>query len=181
MRKPQGLWNVRGWTVTRVENAQDDRTRCGNRNVWRMDVPVLKGNGERLLVVDDEATIREVIAMTLEFNGYQCRTAEDGTDAFAVYLQERERIAAVITDLNMARMDGITLVRGLRILSPALKVIVSSGHICSEKQRVLEALGVRRLLAKPYTMETLLRCVRDTLDDREGACSIPRQMAGAGV
>jgi two-component system, cell cycle sensor histidine kinase and response regulator CckA len=131
-----------------------------------MDDGVLKGNGERLLVVDDEATIREVITMTLELNGYECRTAENGSDAYALYLQEREQIAAVITDLHMERGDGVTLVRWLRLVSPGVKVIVSSGYICAEKKQTLEALGVKGLLAKPYSSEALLRCVRDTLDDR---------------
>ncbi len=123
----------------------------------------LKGNGELVLVVDDEAPIREVIVGTLEAHNYRCYTAEDGTDALAMYFERRDAIQLVITDLHMATMDGIGLTRSLRKLTPDAKVIVSSGHINKENQTILEGLAVKSFLEKPYTAEKLLKCVKDTL------------------
>jgi PAS domain S-box-containing protein len=127
------------------------------------DLSELKGNGELVLVVDDEAPIREVIVGTLEAHNYRCYTAEDGTDALALYFERRGAIQLIITDLHMAVMDGITLTKSLKKLTPDVKVIVSSGHIQKENQMILEGLGVKAFLDKPYTAEKLLRCVKNAL------------------
>ena len=123
----------------------------------------LRGNGELVLVVDDEAPIREVIVGTLEAHNYRCYTAEDGTDALAMYFERRGAINLIITDLHMGTMDGIGLTRALRKLTPDAKVIVSSGHVNKENQTILEGLSVKSFLEKPYTAEKLLRCVKETL------------------
>jgi len=114
-------------------------------------------------VVDDEAPIREAIVATLEANNYHCYTAEDGTDALALYFERRSAIAVVVTDLHMGMMDGISLLRSLRKLDPNVKVIVSSGHIQKENLTILNSLGVKTFLEKPYTAEKLLRSVKAML------------------
>ena len=127
------------------------------------DVSSLRGNGETVLVADDEPAIREVIVGTLEAHNYRCYTAEDGTDALALYFERRGQIALIITDLHMGIMDGITLTRSLKKLTPDVKVIVSSGHVQKESQEALAALGVKVILEKPYTAEKLLRSVKNAL------------------
>src|SRR6201999_1846734 len=69
----------------------------------------LRGNGELVLVVDDEAPIREALVQTLQDYGYRAYTAEDGSDALALYFQRKAEIKVVLTDLAMAQMDGIAL------------------------------------------------------------------------
>ena len=120
----------------------------------------LKGNGELVLVVDDEAAIREVIVGALEAHNYRCYTAEDGTEALALYFERRAEIQLIVTDLHMGMMDGIMLTKSVKKLSPDAKVIVSSGHIQKENQVILEALGVKCFLEKPYTSEKLLVSVK---------------------
>jgi two-component system, cell cycle sensor histidine kinase and response regulator CckA len=114
-------------------------------------------------VVDDEAAVREALVTTLQANGYHCYTAEDGTDALALFFERRDNISAIITDLHMGIMDGIALVRSLRKVAPETRVIVSSGHISDEKRVVLKGLGVESILEKPYSAEKLLRSVHDIL------------------
>jgi len=123
------------------------------------------GQGELILVVDDEMPIRDALVRTLQTNGYEAYTAEDGTDALALYFQRRNEIALVLTDLAMGQMDGITLVRSLRKLNPQVKVIVSSGQITKENHAVLSGLGIP-CLDKPYTADRLLRALRTTLTAR---------------
>jgi PAS domain S-box-containing protein len=132
------------------------------RNEEKSDEPVqsLRGNGEMVLVVDDESAIRDVIVGTLEAHNYRCLTAEDGSDALALFFERRGTIDLVITDLHMGMMDGITLARSIKKLTPEIKVIVSSGHVQKENQEALEAVGVKVILEKPYTAEKLLRCVK---------------------
>lgn len=126
----------------------------------REDVSTLRGHGELILVVDDEAPVREAIVSTLEAHGYRCYTAEDGTDALALYFERRQQIAVVVTDLHMGVMDGITLVRNIRKVTSDTRIIVSSGHIHKENQATLRGLGVTSFLEKPYSAERLLRSIK---------------------
>jgi CheY-like chemotaxis protein len=125
----------------------------------------LRGQGELILVVDDEAPIREALVQTLEDYGYRAYTAEDGSDALALYFQRKDEFKLVLTDLAMAQMDGVALVRALRRFDPAVKVVVSSGHCPPEQAILLESLGVKRFLDKPYTAGKLLKILRDSLTE----------------
>lgn len=138
-----------------------------SRKAAKEEVPIVRGNGELVLVVDDEPPIREALVRTLTANGYHAYTAEDGTDALALYFQRRSEIAVVITDLAMGQMDGVTLVRSLRKVDPKVKVIVSSGHMQKEQIVVLEGLGVKTFLDKPYTADKLLRALQNVLQQSD--------------
>lgn len=127
------------------------------------EAPIVRGKGELVLVVDDEPPIREALVKTLTANGYHAYTAEDGSDALALYFQRRSEIAVVVTDISMGQMDGVTLVRSLRKVDPNVKVIVSSGHLQQEHMVVLEGLGVKTFLDKPYTADKLLRALQNVL------------------
>jgi PAS domain S-box-containing protein len=122
-----------------------------------------RGKGERILVVDDEPPIREALVGTLESYGYRAYTAEDGSDALALYFQRKDEIDVVITDLAMGQMDGVTLVRSLRKVNPKVRVIVSSGHMQKDAQVVLNSLGVTTFLDKPYSADKLLRALRTVI------------------
>lgn len=126
----------------------------------------IKGRGELILVVDDEPPIREALVKTLQSNGYRCYTAEDGSDALALYFTRRGEIDLVLTDLAMAQMDGIHLARSLRRIDPRVKIVVSSGHIQRDAAQELEALGVKIFIEKPYNAEKLLTSLRKALDVR---------------
>ena len=99
--------------------------------------------------MDDEAPIREALVQTTEDHGYRAYTAEDGSDALALYFQRRDEIKLVLTDLAMGQMDGLALVRALRKLDSTVPVIVSSGHCQPDQVIVLEGLGVKTFLDKP--------------------------------
>jgi two-component system cell cycle sensor histidine kinase/response regulator CckA len=116
-----------------------------------------------VLVVDDEPAIAEVARKVLESHGYQVLLAADGTEALAVFAQDPDRIAIVLTDLMMPFLDGVVLIRALRKMKPALKVIASTG--LGEKQHLdkLKAMGVENILNKPYGAGALLRIIHDEL------------------
>jgi PAS domain S-box-containing protein len=128
--------------------------------------PIATGRGELILVVDDEPPIREAMVSTLQSNGYHCYTAEDGSDALALYFSRRKDIDLVLTDLSMGQMDGVKLIRNLRRVNPHVRVIVSSGHVQKDTARELHSLGVRHILEKPYNAEKLLRTLRSAIDQR---------------
>lgn len=118
------------------------------------------GKGEVILIVDDEANIRQVATATLEKYGYKILTAADGTEAIAVYAST-EKIDLVLTDMSMPYMDGAATIRALRKINPDLKIISASGLTDSQKE--IKDLNVNAFLLKPFTAETLLTTVARVL------------------
>jgi len=121
----------------------------------------LNGNGELILVVDDESAILEVTKATLETYNYQVLIASDGIKAIATYAQNRENIKAVIIDIMMPTMDGKTAIRTLKQIDPELKIIAVSGLI--ERQEIIAELddNVTAFMNKPYANEDLLQTIRE--------------------
>jgi CheY-like chemotaxis protein len=114
------------------------------------------GAGELVLVVDDEASIREMTREVLEEFGFAVVTAGSGGDAIAVFRERRAEIRVIVTDLAMPEMDGESLVRALREIDSAVAIIISSGLI---EGTPLET-GADALLSKPYTASQLVELVR---------------------
>lgn len=131
----------------------------------RAQPPYPIGNGELILVVDDEESILQITRGTLEKFGYRVLTATDGADALAVYTQNKDEIALVLTDIAMPYMDGLTEIRALRRLSPQIKVIAASGLTTAEQTAEIEALNINAFLSKPYTAEKLLTTLGEILEN----------------
>jgi CheY-like chemotaxis protein len=121
------------------------------------------GNGELILVVDDEAAVRELAKNVLETFGYRALVASDGAEAMAIYAERRDEIQLVVTDLMMPVMDGPATIRALQRLNPQIKIIAVSG--LAGNGRMLEAAhaGVKSFLPKPYTADRLLKAIAEIL------------------
>lgn len=125
--------------------------------------PIPRGNGEWVLVVDDEENIREVTRRVLERYGYQVLTAREGTEAIVLAAQRRTQIQVVLTDLMMPQMDGLALLRALQHVDFSPKIIAATGLDAEHQAHALARLGVHTLLRKPYRPEILLRAVHEVL------------------
>ncbi len=123
-----------------------------------------RGRGELIMIADDEFSIRQVTARLLEERGFRVVAAQDGTEALAKFARARGAVKVVVTDLKMPLMDGMVLTRTLKQMDPRVRVIVSTGDGDERKEDQMRAAGVVRLLRKPYSKETLLHTVRETLD-----------------
>ena len=122
-----------------------------------------KGQGELILVVDDEKCVRDSARLTLQTGGYQVIVAADGTAALAEFAINSGRIALVITDIMMPVMDGVALIRALRTMAPTLPIIASTGLVEKGQSAELVELFVSTVLHKPYGALTLLEAVHDSL------------------
>jgi PAS domain S-box-containing protein len=122
-----------------------------------------EGEGELILVVDDEAAIRELTKETLESHGYRVATAGDGAEAVALFAQEAGRVAAVLTDMTMPFLDGPGTIRALRRIEPAIKILAMSG-VATHEVRDDAAPLAQAFLQKPFTADYLLHSLRDVLD-----------------
>ena len=118
-----------------------------------------RGNGELILVVDDEAAIRMITRQTLEAFGYRVLIAEHGAEAVAIYGQRGDEIALVLTDMMMPIMDGVATIRALRSINPSVRLIAASGLAANGNVARAAASGVADFLPKPYTVEELVRLV----------------------
>jgi PAS domain S-box-containing protein len=117
------------------------------------------GQGELVLVVDDEATIREITKGTLENFGYRVQTASDGTEALARYAEHQDEIAVVLTDMMMPFMDGPETIRALKKINPKIRIIASSGLDANDKMSEAARAGVETFLPKPYAADKLLKAI----------------------
>ena len=122
-----------------------------------------RGQGETVLIVDDEASVREITRHTLEAFGYRTMTARDGTEAVALFAQHRSEIAVVLTDMMMPLMDGAATIRALKAMQPDIKTIAASGLGTDGQSHLAARAGATLFLAKPYTAETLLESLRNVL------------------
>ena len=124
-----------------------------------------RGNGETVLMVDDEASILSITSETLEAFGYEVLTANNGATAVATYAQHQKKIAVVLTDMMMPVMDGRATIHALKQINPAVKIIAASGLTANADAAIAAGVGVKHFLSKPYTAETLLKMLREVLDD----------------
>jgi len=114
--------------------------------------------GELIMVVDDEAAIREATAATLETHGYRTLEAPDGAEALQLLARHRGEVRAVVTDLLMPCVDGWVLTRAVRRLEPDLPVIFATAASDVPEEK-LAALKVTRPLTKPYGSRQLLQAL----------------------
>lgn len=122
-----------------------------------------KGRGERILLVDDEESSRQVTRQTLEHNGYQVVEARHGKEALAIYERNPAQIQLVITDLLMPGMDGIALLRRLRQITPDLKAIAMTGGLSPSEMAQAAETESAEFLLKPYGAGLLLETVHRAL------------------
>lgn len=121
------------------------------------------GNGDLILVVDDEASIREITKTSLELHNYRVLTTSDGLEALAVYAEHKKEIALVLTDMMMPIIDCPKTIQALQKINPTVKIIVMSGITSATKVQEVERLGVKMFLPKPYTIDTLLKVLAQVL------------------
>jgi CheY-like chemotaxis protein len=123
---------------------------------------MLRGS-ETVLLVEDEGAVRESLRRILERAGYGVIEARHVADALLLWRERRAEIALVLTDLLMPEMRGGELAAAVRAMAPDAKIIFMSGYASESARSTVSAGDV--LLTKPFDADTLLRAVRDALDE----------------
>jgi PAS domain S-box-containing protein len=124
-----------------------------------------RGNGETIMVVDDEASIRTITKQTLQAFGYRVLTASDGAEAVALYAEKKNEIAVVLTDMMMPVMNGTNVIRVLSRINPAIKIVAASGLAVNGSWDSAPGLTIKHFLTKPYTAEALLKSIHAVLEE----------------
>jgi CheY-like chemotaxis protein len=120
------------------------------------------GNNELILVVDDEAAVRDICKLTLEGFGYRVLVARNGADGLRIYATHTSEIAVVISDMNMPIMNGGTMMDAMRAINADVKILSSSG-LSHYVETATGLTGSIAFISKPYTAEQLLRKIAELL------------------
>lgn len=131
----------------------------------RAELPM--GNGEIILVVDDEAMIRKVTKISLETYAYQVITASDGLEALELCAKHPDKIQVALIDMMMPSMDGVTTIQTLHRSNPHIKIVAVSGLAANQQAAMLASTEVKAFLSKPYTAEKLLKTLYEVLHEAD--------------
>ncbi|WP_414754980.1 response regulator [Anabaena sp. CCY 9910] len=121
------------------------------------------GHGELILIVDDEVSIQDITKTSLESHQYETLVANDGVEAIALYAKNADKISAVLMDIMLPVLDGLTTIRTLRKINPQVKIIATSGLISKIKLTEIVNTGANSFLAKPYTVNELLLALHEVM------------------
>lgn len=127
------------------------------------------GEGETVLVVDDEPSVRDVTRQTLEAFGYHVLVAVDGAEAVMMYAQHKDTIDVVLTDMMMPVMGGATTIQVLMKMNPEVRIIAASGITSNEAVAKAAGQAVKAFLPKPYNAEAVLTVLRRVLTNDAAA------------
>jgi two-component system cell cycle sensor histidine kinase/response regulator CckA len=140
-----------------------DRAGHETEFISKTAVAEFRGQGETILLVDDEPGVREMARVVLRRLNFNPLTATDGADGMMQAAQHRTELRAIITDLHMPHMDGLAFIRALRRMLPTLPVLVASGRMEEAVAEEFKSLGVTKRLDKPFTELQLAEALRSLL------------------
>ena len=119
-----------------------------------------------VLVVDDEAMIRDIASRVLESGGYHVTTANDGVDALRLFAERPDAFVCVLLDMTMPQLNGEETFAALRKLAPDVRVVLSSGYTEQEATRRFIGKGLAGFVAKPWSADELLAAIARATGDR---------------
>jgi two-component system response regulator PilR (NtrC family) len=120
--------------------------------------------GERLLIVEDELSMREFLEIMLKHDGYDVRSAGSGEEAFEIFGEEEPDL--VLTDVKMPGMSGLDLIRKIRSLDSAVPIIAITAYASAQDAIRAVREGAYDYLSKPFQIEDLRAVIRNALKAR---------------
>ena len=123
-------------------------------------------SNKKILVIDDEAPIRRVIALKLKNHGYWVQTAGDGEEGLRIIQAEKPQV--VITDINMPRLDGKRLCEQTDHLKQErdFLTIVLTARISTDERRWIEKMHQTQFMEKPFSPSKLVDCIEQYFGNR---------------
>jgi len=125
------------------------------------------GNGEQILLVDDEESLRNLLCERLKMNGYQVSVAPNGEKALEMCKEMGDVLDLVITDIKMPKIGGITLQKHLKTILPDLSTVAITGIVEQQQLENSGPTGFDAVLQKPLKIPDLLKTVRRVLEKKE--------------
>ncbi len=135
-----------------------------------------RGQGETVLLVEDDDALRMLAEETLDDLGYRVISAEDGLAALEAEDDHEGDIDLLLTDVVMPGLGGFEVARVVRSSRPGIKVVYMSGYPARGRLKKVDVPADAPFLQKPFDPDRLARCLRDVLDDGDGAADAPSAM-----
>lgn len=137
-----------------------------NRTSIIKELNPLSGNGETILIIDDEVSFVEITKLLLELEGYTILTAYDGVEGISVFNANIEQISIIICDLNMPKLGGRPLLQKFLEIEPKTKILIISGSIDEDYIDQYLISGKFEFLQKPFLIETMLETLKKMLQQK---------------
>jgi len=128
-------------------------------------------------MVEDEICVKKITRLILHSCGYRLVTASDGIEALSVFMEHRDALTMIMTDLKMPRLGGMELVREIRDMDGNIPIVVVSGYLDDAVVAELQKFGVTDFLNKPFTGTQLL----DLITEVSGRAKLPRRLHRASA
>ena len=117
--------------------------------------------GKVILIVDDEDQIKEIIKTSLDLLGYRTACADDGVQALEEF--KKQKFDLVISDIRMPNMNGLALLKAIKLYSPSTPMIMMSGYVLSPEQKDSLSSQADAYLTKPFSLHSLIKTVQNQL------------------
>lgn len=124
----------------------------------------LQGNGELILIVEDEKEVLEIAKIILTENGYQTLEAKNAEDALELFLENKNKIDLVFSDIVLPGKSGLELWTQIQKFKPDAKILFTSGHTTENLKLNLSMDNGAKFLFKPYNMRELLKTLKTSLE-----------------
>jgi len=120
----------------------------------------------RILVIDDDESVRKVLSSALEEEGYEVETAESGKKA--IEMSQRAFFNMALIDIRLPDMEGTKLLSELKVTTPKMRKIIVTGY--PSMQNAIEAVkrGANDFVVKPFKMESVLETIKIQLKEQQG-------------
>ncbi|SLM31503.1 putative Histidine kinase [Desulfamplus magnetovallimortis] len=115
----------------------------------------VRGNGERILLVDDDPAITKMMKSLLNLLGYRMTAMESPVEALKVFSQSPQSFDLLVTDMTMPQMTGLQLLKNIREIRPELPVIVASGFNTQINEKRCREYNIQCYMKKPYTIDEI--------------------------
>jgi len=135
-----------------------------NGTVTLADIP---GGSETILIIEDEEMLSDLMTTILTSKGYRVLSANDGEEGLVIFKKHGKQISVVVTDLGLPKIAGDEIIRRIKSVEPASKIILSSGYIDADAKADLLKAGASCFIMKPYKPAEVLQTVRAVIDSME--------------
>ena len=119
---------------------------------------------EKILIVDDDEDLLEIMAERLKMRGMTVASARTADDAFVMI--EQEPFDVVIVDFMLPGIDGLQAINTIRKTRPDLRIILQTAYATAEKEQEALAMGALGVVEKPMDLDRLIRLIKGTHKDR---------------
>ena len=123
----------------------------------------IESGAETVLIIEDEEMLRELLRTILESKGYKVISACDGEEGVQMFLENKNEVALVVSDLGLPKLSGEEVVSSIKQIDQDAKLIIASGFIDPEMRSDLEKIGVISFILKPYKTNEVLQVVHDAI------------------